>query len=92
MRFSEEKETDYNRIKSQNDVYCIRDETYLRRMKREDELRKLGSGEVLPDNPVIMAKIIDIDAFNKAAGTDFTDEKKALLWLRNKNIYICEEV
>ena len=90
--FSEEKETDYNRIKSQNDVYCIRDEAYLRRMKREDELRKLGSGEVLPDNPVIMAKITDLDAFNKAAGTDFTDEKNALSWLRDKKIYICEEV
>lgn len=90
--FSEKKETDYNRIMSQYDVYCIRDEAYLRRMKREDELRKLGSGEVLPKNPVIMAKITDLDAFNKAAGTDFTDEKNALSWLRNKKIYICEEV
>lgn len=90
--FKTEKIADYDRIKTEYDVYCIRDEAYLRRMKKEDELREQDCGEVLPDKPVIMAKITDLEAFNRAAGTAFTDEKEALSWLRSKRIYICEEV
>ncbi len=90
--FSEERISDYEYIKAKFDVYCIRDEKYIRRMEIEDELRVEDKGEVLPDNPVIMAKITDLDAFNSAAGQSFTDEKDALEWLKSKKIYICEEV
>ena len=84
--------TDYEDVKEKYDVYCVRDDDYIRRMNKEDMLRSMDQGEVLPEDPVIMGKITDLDAFNKAAGTDFTDDKKALDWLKSKKIYICEEV
>ncbi len=83
---------DYEEVKAKYDVYCVRDEDYIRRMNKEDMLRSMDQGEVLPENPVIMGRITDLDAFNKAAETDFTDDKKALEWFKNKKIYICEEV
>ena len=83
---------DYEDVKERYDVYCVRDDDYIRRMNKEDMLRSMDQGEVLPDDPVIMGKITDLDAFNKVAGTDFTDDKKALDWLKRKKIYICEEV
>ena len=84
--------SDYKKIEEEFDVFCIRDEAYNRRMNIENALRNQDNGEVLPDNPVIMAKITSLKAFNKAAGIDFSDEKSALKWLRSKRIYICEEV
>lgn len=90
--FSLEKEPDYSAIQSLYDVYCIRDEIYLRRMAKEDELRSMDDGEVLPENPVIMAKITDLEKFGRAAGQSFSDEKEALEWLKSRKIYICEEV
>lgn len=90
--FATEKIADYEEIKSRFDVYCIRDNTYIRRMKMEDALREQESGEVLPDNPVIMARITDLEAFGKAAGESFSNDSEALDWLNKKNIYICEEV
>ncbi|MCR5100045.1 MAG: GNAT family N-acetyltransferase [Butyrivibrio sp.] len=90
--FRHDKIMNYERIKENFDVYCIQDEVYLRRMKKELELQELGDGEVLPDNPVIMAKVTDLDAFSEMAGQKFDSEKSALKWLKNKKIYICEEV
>ena len=83
---------DYDKIRNEYDIFCIRDEAYIRRMNIEDELRLLDKGEVLPDTPVIMAKITDIAAFNAATGCSFSDEKDALKWMKEKKIYICEEV
>lgn len=90
--FSTHRIPDYDLIRENYDIYCVRDENYIRRMKLEDELRLQDMGEALPDNPVIMAKVTDLEAFCKAAGEKFSDEKEALLWLRNKKVYICEEV
>ena len=90
--FTLDRISDYEEIKKRFDVYCERDDTYLRRMGREDELRQQDNGEVLPDNPVIMGKITNLEAFNRAVGKEFSDEKEALKWLRSKRIYICEEV
>ena len=90
--FATDKIADYEEIKRRYDVYCIRDNTYIRRMKKEDALREQENGEVLPDNPVIMAKITDLEAFENVARENFADEKQALKWLTKKNVYICEEV
>lgn len=90
--FSVKRISDYEKIKESFDVFCIRDEIYLRRMEKEDELRALDKGEVLPDAPVIMGKITDLSEFNKVTDNSFNTEKEALKWLRNKKIYICEEV
>ena len=90
--FSKDRIPSYDEIQKKYDIYCVRDDDYLRRMNKEDELRKLDMGEVLPDNPVIMAKVTDLDAFNSAVGKLFADEKEALDWMRKKKIYICEEV
>lgn len=90
--FALDRIDDPDKIKKNYDIYCIWDEDYIRRKAKEDELRAQDEGEVLPDEPVIMAKITDLDAFNEAAGEKFLSDKEALAWMRNKNIYICEEV
>lgn len=90
--FSMDRIADYDVIRETYDVYCVRDDAYIRRMNIENELREMDDGEVLPDEPVIMAKITDLKAFNEAAGEDFQSEKEALDWLKSKKIYICEEV
>lgn len=90
--FALEKIKDYEEIKKNYDVYCIWDETYLKRMAMEDKLREADSGEILPDSPVIMAKITDLSSFNQAAGRSFSTETEALEFLKAKRIYICEEV
>lgn len=83
---------DHEAVRKSYDVYCVRDDDYLRRMQIEDGLRALDKGEVFPENPIIMAKITDLDAFNAISGSSFTTEHDAANWLRNKRIYICEEV
>ncbi len=90
--FSVRSNLDYDKIKSDYDVYCIRDELYIRRMEKEIALDEMAEGELLPENPVIMAKVTDIEAFEKMAGQRFDNEKKCLEWLRKKRIYIREEI
>ena len=90
--FTMDRISDYKKIRESFDVFCIRDDDYLRRMEKENELRALDKGEVLPDDPVIMAKITDLSEFNKVTDNSFAHEKEALGWLRSKKIYICEEV
>ncbi|MCR5671680.1 MAG: GNAT family N-acetyltransferase [Butyrivibrio sp.] len=90
--FSVDRIADYEKIQKSYDIYCERDEDYLRRMRKEDALRAQDNGEVLPKDPVIMAKITDLEAFNRALGMSFSDEKQALDWMKKQRIYICEEV
>lgn len=90
--FSVKKIPSYNDIQNEYDIYCIRDDNYIRRMNKEDELRKLDMGEVLPNDPVIMAKVTNLEAFNSSTGKEFADEKEALDWMKKRRIYICEEV
>ena len=82
----------YELIQKLYDVYCVQDENYVRRMTNEDELRKLDMGEALPEDPLIMARITDLNSFNEAVSQSFASEHEALEYLRGKNIYICEEV
>jgi hypothetical protein len=90
--FALEKISSFDEICENYDMYCVRDDVYIRRMEIEDAFREQDNGEVLPDDPVIMAKITDLEAFNSLTGQSFSDEKEALLWLKKKKIYICEEV
>ena len=90
--YSLEKFRDYEYVKRAYDVFCIRDEAYLRRMNKEIELGEGGDGSILPEHSVIMAKITDLNAFNSASGQQFSSDKEALNWLRSQKIYICEEV
>ena len=90
--FTTNRINSYGQIQSDFDIFCIRDETYLRRMNKEDSLRSLDNEEALPNAPIIMAKITDLEAFNTLTSNTFTNESQALNWLRQKKIYICEEV
>ena len=90
--FAMDRIADYEKIKKNFDVYCIRDDVYIRRMNKEDYFRCMDNGEVLPEDPIIMGKITDLEAFNGATGQSFSSEKEALSWLKQKKIYICEEV
>lgn len=90
--FKTERIMDYNEIQRSFDIYCIQDDDYIRRMEKELALDALDKGEVLPDSPVIMAKVTDLDKLSSLAGISFTGDKQALAWLRSRRIYICEEV
>lgn len=85
----------YNEIKV-FDVYCIHNEKYIERATLEAELTAKGVGEALPDNPVIMSKIIDGKAFDRIAqeafGAKTRNDAERLNLLRSKKIYIDEEV
>ena len=92
--FHPEKIADLAEIQSSYDIYCMQDEAYLRRRDKELSLRAFDSEDFdgLPDDPVIMAKVISLDAMGVLAGRSFPSEKEALEWLRSQKIYICEEV
>ncbi len=90
--FRSDRIEDYSKIQSSFDIYCIQNEDYLRRMAKETALDALDKGEVLPDSPVIMAKVTDLAKLSAIAESSFVDEKQALAWLKSKRIYICEEV
>ena len=80
-------------IRKRYDIYCVRDEIYRRRQKEMLELKKYDKGEVLPEHPVIMAKVISQSSFCQMSGQDEnTAERDLLTWLKKLNIYLCEEV
>lgn len=89
--FSADRILDYGNIEKAYDIYCIRDENYIRRMKMENMLSEPENDD-LPENPVIMAKITDLAAFSSVAARSFANEKEALSWMKKKRTYICEEV
>lgn len=76
------------------EIYCIQDEPYLRRREKEEALASQLNGEgVLPEHPIIMAKVLDQDAFCKMSGlAEDSSESEKLDWLRTKRICICEEI
>ncbi len=90
--FTTDRLKSYSQIQEYYDIFCIRDEAYLRRMNKEDSLRSLDNEEALPNVPIIMAKITNLEAFNTLTSNSFINESQALNWLRQKKIYICEEV
>lgn len=81
-------------IEKNFDIYCKRDSTYLKRMEAEKKLAaQYQQEEGLPQEPVIMAKVIDQTAFARLSGLDTqSTEHEKLDWLRNHKIYFCEEV
>ncbi len=82
----------YDRVQREFDVYCLQDETYRLRAAQEAELDQAGDSEVLPDHPVIMAKVINRKAFDTAAGKVFSEDAERLQWLKDRKLYFCEEV
>ena len=54
----------YGEVQKRYDVYCVRDGDYERRRRQEDFLAEEDASEVLPKNPVIMARVIDERAFS----------------------------
>ncbi len=90
--FSRERINDYETIKEKFDIYCVQNEVYVRRMEKEKAIDIANGGEVLPENPVIMAKITDLQSFSEMAGREFISDHDAFSWLKEKKIYICEEV
>ncbi len=90
--FSQKKLNDYEKIKNNYDIYCVQNDLYVRRMEIEKAIDEAKGGEILPKKPVIMAKITDLQSFSEMAGQDFSSDNDALSWLKEKKIYICEEV
>lgn len=86
-------EEDYEQIRKKYDIYCVRDSVYKRRHDIEKRLSASDAGELLPEHPVIMAKIINLASFIAMSGLNAdATEKDCLAWLRQQKIYICEEV
>lgn len=90
--FDWNRERKREEIEREFDIYCVRDELYKKRMKREAVF------ESHPVPNVIMAHILDRKSFcqmsgltAEAFGGDFI-QKEGIFWLRNKKIYLCEEV
>lgn len=54
----------YQEIEARYDVYCVQDDTYVRRRREEDRLASLDASEVLPEDPVIMARVTDREAYD----------------------------
>ena len=73
------------------EVFCVRDEPYLRRLKMEDKLAMDGEEEVLPENPVIMAKITDYDKLSEAVPVNVSRDKYEE-WLAKRKCYFSEEI
>ncbi|MBR0164849.1 MAG: GNAT family N-acetyltransferase [Lachnospiraceae bacterium] len=83
----------YEDIKKGYDVYCVRDALYLKRMEAEDDLAKEGDSEVLPENPVMMAHIVDRAACARLLSEPRDASEKALLAkLKSLRCYFREEV
>ena len=84
---------DDDQIIKKYDIYCVRDSIYRRRRNIEKKLSASDAGELLPEHPVIMAKIINLASFIAMSGLNAdATEKDCLAWLRQQKIYICEEV
>ena len=91
--FRADAEDDEEQIRSKYDIYCVRDSIYKRRHEIEKKLSACDEGEVLPEHPVIMAKIINLASFILMSGLKMdATEKDCLTWLKQQKIYICEEV
>lgn len=92
--FDRDRDRDISRAIPPFDIYCIRDDVYMRRQKREEEIvAMLDGADDLPKHPVIMARIINRRAFSEISGLPKeAQETEMLAWLRKKRIYLCEEV
>ncbi|WP_051671639.1 GNAT family N-acetyltransferase [Oribacterium sp. P6A1] len=91
-KFTPERILDFSEVTSNYDIYIKEDEDYQRRALKEDELCE-NMEEDLPENPVIMVKIISEKSFAIFSGlSDDATEKEMISWLKKQRIYISESV
>ncbi len=86
---------DYTQIQASYDYYILRDEEYMRldRLKRAALMQDVEEDTGLPENAVIMAKIVDVKKLqtvlhlsNTATGQEVLEK------LRQLKGYVCEDV
>ncbi|MBE6003288.1 MAG: GNAT family N-acetyltransferase [Lachnospiraceae bacterium] len=91
-KFTAERIMDFTEVTSNYDIYLKEDEDYLRRSLKETELCDEPE-EFLPEDPVIMVKIISKPAFSRFSGLpEDSTEAEMINWLKNQRIYISESV
>ncbi|MCI6676780.1 MAG: GNAT family N-acetyltransferase [Clostridiales bacterium] len=93
--FDRNAERSEEEIRQNFDVYCKRDIVYQEHFRQEKQLAELlkGEGDGLPDHPIIMAADVNHEQFAKMAGfCEKASSSDLLQWLKEKKIYICEEV
>ena len=80
------------------DIYCAQEERYLYRAAMEEEIERreqeagIAPADELPNQPVVMARITCKEAFDKLAGETFCTDAQRLAFLREKRIYLCDEL
>ncbi len=80
-------------LRSSYDIYIKETEDYCRRRMREAEITAMYGEEGVPENPVIMARVVSRRAFAAmSALPEETAEQDMLHWLRERRIYISEDV
>ena len=80
----------YEAVQREYDVYAVRDALYEKRKRMEDVLAGAGDTELLPANPVIMAKIIHTKACAQLFG--IKDDDGLPEYLKTKRCFFREEV
>lgn len=96
--FQKKKNTDYTAVQKEYDVYIEENDDYVRRVKVQQAIaEEEGVSEEedigLPQNPVIMARILSLPDFLRFSGLpEDTNRAQAIDWLRQQRIYIAEEV
>ena len=83
----------YEEVRKQYDVFCLRDALYRKRQEEEDALAAEGASEVLPDHPVMMAKVTDAARLSRLLGClENSGERELLSALRGLRCFFREEV
>lgn len=85
-----DKTIPYDTIRRDYDVFCVRDDDYLRRLRKETELAAKGETQELPAHSVIMAHIVNEAYFQTRY--QVKNDKEALALLRAKRLLFSEEV
>lgn len=83
----------YEEVQKRYDVYCLRDELYLRRQAEEDALAAEGCAEILPDRPVMMIRVTHAAGFLALLGLPGDAEAQILPEaMKGLRVYFREEV
>lgn len=94
--FDRNRDRAMDEIEGRYDIYCLRDGKYLRNREAERKMVHQETGtaqDKFLEQAVIMAKIVDREAFATMSGLGReVSENQMLEWLRGRRIYICEEV
>jgi len=90
--FELNKDISYEYIKTHFDIYCIQDDRYRYIRRKERLIDEIApSGEPL-QNPIIMAKIPDIESFGKSINRNFDTESDAIEYLKKKTKFFQEDI